>query len=1000
MGTLFILALIVAVAKLWSDVRALRLRVKALEWGTPPATIPQGWTPYSLPEAAQWQPPVDTSTSSIAPATTASAIDDFALSAAVPEPLGHPDLEPGPSFSDQTEMSEAPAQASPELRRRGPDDEKAESMPQPAPAERMLTQGTPTTTFSFEDIFGRKLPIWAGGVTLAVCGFLIVKLSIEAGLISPIVRVIGGLLFGSGLIAGAEAARQNADRVRDPRVAQALSGAGVATLYASVLVATNLYHLIPPLAAFLFMAAITVLAGALSIRFGAPSAVLGLVGGLAAPALVGTGNPNVPLLAAYLSLAIGGLATLGRAQRWWWLGVAAIAGGFGWGMVLILSGALSLAGSLSVGGFLLLLGVGLPVLLFGDERGHLVRLLGTLAATAQLAALVATGGFSLLNWSLFGLLGIASVWLSRREKPLADLPAPALLTALMLMAAWPHPAARELALVVGAAAAICGLPAAWRTWRAEWRLTDTLSICALAVSPLLLALIHLDWSERSATLLALLGATTAGAVAAAGWRVAGRTGDSRFGLLTATAAVLLMTAAGFALELGLIGPVWTVLAAGVLLLAVAARDGRVEATAWATGFAALCALPFSADDFGAFERMTGAGHLLAPVEAVRWAIPALVALLLALESRWQVGRWIGTVMAVLLGYAAAAQVTPPALVPLLPAAGVALLGWTRRSDVATVTAGALAVGWAFEPFAHWLFGATGAAIGFPLYRSGLPTLIEAATRLLAPALGGSIVLWRHPPQRRALRGAWIGAIALLGGMAVHIAWRQLFGIDTPERFVTLGLAERTIWEALLALAAAAAWRWRTDVARAFGVAALAHLAWFSLLLHNPLWSAQAVGALPVGNLLVPVYALGFALLWGFGRAGLPPLVERARGWGQMLLVGLLAASELRQLVQGSLLIGNGLSQAEDIARSIVAVGIAVGFLLWGIRRKNVDWRIASLVVMLGAVLKVFLHDTSGLDGLLRIASFAALGFSLIGIGWLYSRYLPEERSVTTPAATG
>ena len=43
--------------------------------------------------------------------------------------------------------------------------------------------------------------------------------------------------------------------------------------------------------------------------------------------------------------------------------------------------------------------------------------------------------------------------------------------------------------------------------------------------------------------------------------------------------------------------------------------------------------------------------------------------------------------------------------------------------------------------------------------------------------------------------------------------------------------------------------------------------------------------------------------------------------------------------------------------------------------------------MLGAVLKVFLFDAAGLEGLARIASFMALGFSLIGIGWVYSRQL-------------
>ena len=46
--------------------------------------------------------------------------------------------------------------------------------------------------------------------------------------------------------------------------------------------------------------------------------------------------------------------------------------------------------------------------------------------------------------------------------------------------------------------------------------------------------------------------------------------------------------------------------------------------------------------------------------------------------------------------------------------------------------------------------------------------------------------------------------------------------------------------------------------------------------------------------------------------------------------------------------------------------------------------------MLAAVGKVFIHDAAGLDGLARIASFVALGLSLIGVGWLYAKYLPGE----------
>jgi uncharacterized membrane protein len=34
---------------------------------------------------------------------------------------------------------------------------------------------------NFEELFGRKLPIWAGGITLAIAGVLIVKYAIDQG---------------------------------------------------------------------------------------------------------------------------------------------------------------------------------------------------------------------------------------------------------------------------------------------------------------------------------------------------------------------------------------------------------------------------------------------------------------------------------------------------------------------------------------------------------------------------------------------------------------------------------------------------------------------------------------------------------------------------------------------------------------------------------------------------------------------------------------------------
>ncbi len=50
---------------------------------------------------------------------------------------------------------------------------------------------------SFEQQFGTRLPVWIGGVALALAGFFMVKYSIEVGLISPAVRASNGNYFWS-----------------------------------------------------------------------------------------------------------------------------------------------------------------------------------------------------------------------------------------------------------------------------------------------------------------------------------------------------------------------------------------------------------------------------------------------------------------------------------------------------------------------------------------------------------------------------------------------------------------------------------------------------------------------------------------------------------------------------------------------------------------------------------------------------------------------------------
>jgi uncharacterized membrane protein len=851
-------------------------------------------------------------------------------------------------------------------------------------------------SIGFEELFGRRLPIWAGGITLAVAGMLIVKLSIESGLVTPPIRVVSGLLFGAALIGGAELALRFEERVRDPRVRQALAGAGIASLYASILIAVNLYHLISPLTAMLGMAGVTALAMFLATRFGAPSALLGLAGGLAAPALIGSNEPNVPLLSVYLALAVAGLCTLSRNQRWAWLGISALVGGFGWGIILLIGGVLDTPSSISLGLYLLLLGVGIPALGFAGDHKQKLQLIAGIVAAAQMAALVATGGFALTNWGLFGLLAIASIWLARRDEALAKLPAIGLLVALLLLGAWPSPTVRDFALVLIGAALIYSTPAILQLWKAGG-LIEAAQVGALGLGGLLLPMLHFHRSDGANDvrfgLLALGLSAGVGACAALGWRNADRGKDARFALLGTVTAVLLAGAALLLLPIWMAGVAIGVIGLGLLHLGQVAADRRFEPMAWIFAAAGALAYPYS-------QTVDWTNYPDA-IRALHWTLQSVVTALFAWRARLKIGRGIAQFLTPAFLCAAVAFLVHEriAIVPLIaPVLLVATAGFGRRLDERLIPAMAssllIIVAWALEPLFGWGTAGAVSLAGSPMLVTDVPQIEPAITQLLVPgfSVAAAIVIAMGLLRWSERTAGWTIA-ALLAAVGAHSLFKHVFAIATPEKFVSLGLAERTVWEVALAALAALAfrfgWRW---FALALAGAAAAHEAFYTLLLHNPLWAEQAVGPWPVVNLILPAYALAFGLVIAAKRI-IPDLsdgVRRGLGIAQMVLIGLFAFSELRQLFHGTLLVSPGLPMAEDILRSILAIGIAIGFLLWGIAHKQRDWRIASLALMLGAVGKVFLFDASGLEGVTRIASFVALGFSLIGIGWLYSRYLGSD----------
>ena len=101
---------------------------------------------------------------------------------------------------------------------------------------------------------------------------------------------------------------------------------------------------------------------------------------------------------------------------------------------------------------------------------------------------------------------------------------------------------------------------------------------------------------------------------------------------------------------------------------------------------------------------------------------------------------------------------------------------------------------------------------------------------------------------------------------------------------------------------------------------------------------------------------------------------------------------------GAILYAGAQSDAELYTYSLVWLGYALALLGLGIVWRQTMLRYASLTVLVIAALKVFVFDMAGLTGLYRVASFLGLGLSLVGIGYLYQRFVFRHPGAATGAS--
>jgi len=216
----------------------------------------------------------------------------------------------------------------------------------------LISESPKEKKVSFEQRFGKRLPVWIGGIALAFAGLFMVKYSIDAGILTAGLRVILGVAFGIALLGLGKFIHSHKDFANKEKISQAFVGAGLVDLYTCVFAAVNIYHFIPPAFGFGAMILITVLAIILSLSFGIGVALFAFIGGFLTPVLVSSQEPNGAMLFVYLYLILTGLFFMIRQKNWWILGIPAILASFLWVAIWMATG-FAITDSMYLGLFLI-----------------------------------------------------------------------------------------------------------------------------------------------------------------------------------------------------------------------------------------------------------------------------------------------------------------------------------------------------------------------------------------------------------------------------------------------------------------------------------------------------------------------------------------------------------------------------------------------------------------------------------------------------------------------
>ena len=881
-------------SRLARDVRALKMDMQRLQAGQAPSGVSAGPAPEPKPKREEPPEPVEEK-----PAPPPAA----AKTAPGPWKVSAPDEPPSEG---------------------GPEAEAPPPTPSPAPA------GPPRavvfTAERFDALMAWLKANWiyvVSAVSLALAGLFLVEYGIEIGLLTPAVRVLAGLLLGTGFVVGGEYIRRRwGDR---PEAATAFlpsvfSGAGLVVLFGSVLAALHLYQLFSPTLALIGLVAVSALGTGLGWYTGPLLAALGILGAFAAPFVVGGESDAPEMFYGYFGLvAVVGLA-IDAGRRWAWVSVLALA--------LVFPAATRLY-----------IGIGRP-----EYYAALVAaMVAASMAIPPLRLWPAHGGAALIQ-------SFSTIAPRRFPEFPTRLVAGALLAAVaaLVFVAVEDPQGMWIA-AIGLAALFLGL-SVW-AYRAE-ALEDlaVLPAVALVALPVIEKLVYgaqyrafvdvLTAEEGTPIptdlywLVALAGLLTL----AAAWR--SWTG-ARWPVAWAAGAALMTPAMGGALEIfwvptRVIGAYnWAltaIFAAGLmtaLALVFAPRDGERRPRVSAFALAAIALIAFALT-------------LVLSETALTLALAVTTLAAAALDRRFGL-------RPISVAVQAGAVILAARLV-LYPG-----LDWAWRAsypDFIAAFAGSVAalaaVIWIYRTMTR------------PMTRIVVESAAWSLGAIFASLLLARIIEDAAPGDQQISH--WAFGLQALVWIAAAAA--QLWRVQAGGPLATL----------------------RRVLAAVYGIIAVLVLA-FAATILNPAVDASGDNAVlgpPLFNTLLVAYALPAAVTaWLTRRFAMLP---RELRWGLTAVAAALAALWLylaiRHFWRGADIDAGGFTDPELYTYTMALLVIGAGLLWQAIAKRSDVLRKLGMGVIALTIAKVFLVDMSGLVGLLRVFSFLALGLALAGLAFL------------------